>query len=50
MQPPDVVVGVLEEAGEHLHHARVEALLVGAQAVPRRDVGIARGQLRARAA
>ena len=39
-QPADVVVGVLEEAGEDLHHARVEPLLVGAERCPtprRRD-------------
>ena len=41
-QPADVVVGVLEEAGEHLHHAGVELLLVGRAACPspaRRDRG-----------
>jgi hypothetical protein len=28
-QPPDVVVGVLQEPGEHLHHPRIAALLLG---------------------
>ena len=34
-----------DEACVDLHHARVEALLVGAQAVPRGDVGVGRRQL-----
>ena len=32
--PTDLCVGVLEEAGEHLHHPRVEAPLVGGARVP----------------
>ena len=39
-QPADVVVGVLEEAGEHLHHARVELALVGRELVPVLHVGV----------
>ena len=34
-QAPDVVVGVAEEAGEHLLHPGVEAALLGGQVVPR---------------
>ena len=36
----DVVVGVLQEAGEHLHHAGIEALLLGRQAVPVGHIGV----------
>ena len=44
MQPADVVIGVLAEAGEHLHHARVELALVGRELVPVLHVGIVPGQ------
>ena len=33
-QSPDLVVGVLEEAGEHLHHAGVEPPLVVGEIIP----------------
>ncbi len=33
----DLVIGVREEAREHLHHPRVEALLVGRERIPFRD-------------
>ena len=39
-QPADVMIGVLEEAGEHLHHAGVKPPLVGGQLVPVLHVGI----------
>ena len=39
-QPPDVVIGVLEEAGEHLHHAGVEPAFVGGELVPLLHVGV----------
>ena len=45
MQPADVVVGVLEEAGVHLHLAREDRLEVVGHVVPRRDLGGSRGQL-----
>ena len=38
------MVGVLEEAGEHLHHPRVEAALISGERLPVRDVGIGRGE------
>ena len=38
-QPPDVVVGVLEEPGEHLHLAGEHRLQVVWHVVPRRDLG-----------
>ena len=44
-QPADLVVGVLEEAGEHLHHPGVELALVGRQVVPLLHVGIVARQL-----
>ena len=44
-QPADVMVGVLEEAGEHLHHARVELALVGGQLVPVLHVRVVARQL-----
>ena len=44
-QPADLVVGVLEEAGEDLHHAGVEPALVGGQVVPLLHVGIVARQL-----
>ena len=34
---PDLVVGVREEAGEDLHHPRVQPLLFGGKIVPRAD-------------
>ena len=37
MTPTDLVIGVREEAREHLHHPRVEALLVGRERIPFRD-------------
>ena len=40
-----MVVGVLEESGEHLHHPGIEPLLVGGQPLPFDDVGIAGGEL-----
>ena len=40
--PTDVVVGVRQEAREHLHHPRVEPLLVVAQRLPLRHVGVVR--------
>jgi hypothetical protein len=43
-QAADVVVGVLEEAGEDLHHAGVQTALVVGQRVPGRDVRIPLGQ------
>ena len=43
-QPPDVVVGVSEEARVHLRHAREEPLLLVVQRVPRpRDVELGNG-------
>ncbi len=36
-QPPDLVVGVGDEAGEHLGHAGEEPSLVVARAIPRAD-------------
>ena len=44
-QPAVVVVGVAQEAGEDLHHARVQLLLVGRQAVPVLHVGIVTREL-----
>jgi hypothetical protein len=43
-----MMIGVLEEAGEHLHHPRIQPLFVGPQRVPWLDVGIARRQPRVR--
>jgi hypothetical protein len=39
--PPELCVGVADESGEHLHHPRVELLLVVRQRTPLRHVGIA---------
>ncbi len=39
-QPADVMIGVLEEAGEHFHHAGVEPPLVGGQLAPVLHVGV----------
>jgi hypothetical protein len=39
-QPPEVVVGVGQEAGEDLHHPRVQAALVVAERLPYRHVGV----------
>src|SRR5262245_18385458 len=39
-QAPNVMVGVLEEAGEDLHHARIKPPLVGGQFAPVLHVGI----------
>ena len=39
-QPPDVVIGVAEEAGEHLHHPRIQPALVVAERLPRGHVGV----------
>ena len=47
-QPADLVVGVLEEAGEDLHHPRIELAFVGRQVVPLRDVGVVPRQHRVR--
>ena len=44
--PAEVVVGVRDEAGEDLHHPRVQPALVGGQRRPFRDVGVARRELR----
>ena len=41
----EVVVGVLDEPGEDLHHPRVEPPLVGGQRRPLGHVGIARREL-----
>ena len=43
--PPDVVVGVLEEAGVDLHLAREHRLELVGHVVPRGDLGVARGEL-----
>ena len=45
-QLADVVVGVLEEAGEHFHHARIEPALVRRQLAPVLHVGIVARQRR----
>ena len=45
-QLADVVVGVLEKAGEHLHHPRIEAPLVGGELAPVLHVGIVARELR----
>ena len=39
-QAPDLVVGVLEESGEYLHHAGVEPALVLGELVPLLHVGV----------
>jgi hypothetical protein len=44
-QPADLVVGVLQEPGEHLHHPGVQAALLGRAVGPRRDVRVVAGQL-----
>ena len=44
-EAPDLMIGVLEEAREHFHHARIESLLVGAEAAPLLHVRIVRGEL-----
>ena len=46
--PADMVVGLLHEAGKHLHLPCVEFLRVGRQAVPCLDLIRARGKLGAR--
>ena len=48
--PPDLCVGVLEEAGEHLHHPRVQPPLVVAEVVPGLDPVRTLAQLRSRRA
>ena len=45
-QAADVVVGVLEEAGEHLHHARIQLALVRRQRLPVLHVRIVARELR----
>jgi hypothetical protein len=45
-QPADVMVGVLQEAGEHLHHAGVQAALLGRAVLPPGHVGVVARQLR----
>ena len=40
-QPPDVVVGVLEESGVDLHLARQDRFHLGGHLVPGRDLGVA---------
>ena len=42
----DLVIGVLEEAGEHLHHAGVEPSFVLGELVPLLHVGVVPGQHR----
>ncbi len=44
-QPPEVVVGVAEEAGEHLHHAAVELARLRRQRVPVGDVRVVAREL-----
>ena len=44
-QPADVVVGVLEEPGVHLHLPRQHRLELVGHVVPGRDLGVPRGQL-----
>ena len=39
-QPADLMIGVAEEAGEHLHHARIELLRRNRQRVPVGNVRI----------
>ena len=43
--PADVVVGVLQEPGEHLHLAGQHRLELVGHVVPGRDLGVAGGQL-----
>ena len=43
--PADVVVGVLQEPGEHLHLAGQHRLELVGHVVPRRDLGVAAGEL-----
>jgi hypothetical protein len=45
-QLADVVIGVLEEAREHLHHPRVEPALVGRELRPVLHVGVVARELR----
>ena len=47
-EPAEVVIGVVEEAGERLLEACVEAALVRAERAPRLDAGVARRELRVR--
>jgi hypothetical protein len=47
-QPPDLTVGVRQEAGVHLHHPRREPARLRGQGLPLRDVRVVPGQLRAR--
>ena len=44
-QPADVMVGVLEETGVHLHLAGQHRLQLVGHVVPRRDLGMTNGQL-----
>ena len=44
--PPEVVIGLLDEPGVHLHLAGVHPLGVAGQRIPRGHVGVAFGQLR----
>jgi hypothetical protein len=45
IRPADVVVGVLEEPGVHLHLARQHRLQRVGHVVPGRDLGVTRRQL-----
>src|SRR3546814_5652967 len=42
--PADLIVGIGDRRGISLHHPRIEPLLFGRQAVPRRDFGRPRRQ------
>ena len=44
-QSADMVVGVLKETSEDLHHACIQALLIGRTIVPRFDIGVMAGKL-----
>ena len=44
-QAPDVVVGVLQKTGVHLHHARIDLALVRRALAPGFDIGIVARQL-----
>ncbi len=42
------MVGMLQEPGEHLHHAGVEPAVIGRQVIPLLHIGIVAGQHRIR--
>src|SRR5215203_4489531 len=44
-EPPDVVVGVLKEAGEDLHHSRVQSAFVVGERAPLGNVWVVRWKL-----